>query len=250
VRREYEIQRGLLEETIETRRKIAERRRGGLTAGLSVDQIDTAVASRRAALRSVRQRVGDAQDSLVRLLADERINLRSDCVVVPVTEMEEESVVLEEKDQLLTALRHSPRLEQARLLIRAREIDVTVANGMVTLEGTVEDTWQKWRAEDLVADLSGVILVENHLTVVPTESFVDQDIAEDIESALERNLYVVADDVTVEVENGTVTLSGTVTSWAARRAAYEAALYTTGVVDVRNLLSVLTETEEAAPPGG
>lgn len=126
-RREYEIQQGLLEETIETRRKISERRRGGLTAGLSVDQIDTAVASRRAALRSVRQRVGDAQDGLVRLLADERINLRSDCVLVPVTEMEEEPVVLEEKDQLLTALRHSPRLEQARLLIRAREIDVTVA---------------------------------------------------------------------------------------------------------------------------
>ena len=60
------------------------------------------------------------------------------------------------------------------------DIEVSVTNGTVTLEGTVDDYWQMWRAEDLVSDMSGVILVENHLTVVPTDSFVDQDIAEDI----------------------------------------------------------------------
>jgi osmotically-inducible protein OsmY len=122
--------------------------------------------------------------------------------------------------------------------VDSAQIDVTVANGTVTLEGTVEDYWQKWRAEDLVADLSGVILVENHLTVVPTESFVDQDIAEDIEAALERNLYVVAEDITVEVETGVVTLTGTVPTYHAHAEAYNAAMNTVGVVEVHNNITV------------
>lgn len=122
--------------------------------------------------------------------------------------------------------------------VDSADIDVTVANGTVTLEGTVDDYWQKWRAEDLVSDLSGVVLVENHLTVVPTESTVDQEIAEDIESALERNLYVVAEDVTVEVDTGVVTLTGTVPTYHAHAEAYNAAMNTLGVVEVHNNLTV------------
>jgi osmotically-inducible protein OsmY len=113
-------------------------------------------------------------------------------------------------------------------------IDVAVVNGTVTLEGTVDSYWQRWKAEDLVSDLSGVVAVENHLTVVPGEDFVDQDIAQEIEAALERNLYVASEDVTVKVENGAVTLTGTVPSHYARQRAYNAAANTRGVVDVRN----------------
>lgn len=122
--------------------------------------------------------------------------------------------------------------------VDSTDIDVSVTHGTVTLEGTVDDYWQKWRADDLAADLSGVVLVENHLTVVPTESFVDQDIAEDIEAALERNLYVVAEDITVEVENGIVTLTGTVPTYHAHAEAYNAAMNTVGVVEVHNHLTV------------
>jgi osmotically-inducible protein OsmY len=117
-------------------------------------------------------------------------------------------------------------------------IDITVVKGTVTLEGTVDDYWQKWKAEDLVSDLSGVITVENHLTVVPTEDFVDQDIAEDIEAALERNLYVESEDVTVKVENGEATLTGTLPSYYARQRAYSAAANTLGVVNVNNNIVV------------
>ncbi len=117
-------------------------------------------------------------------------------------------------------------------------IDVSVTNGTVTLEGTVDEYWQRWKAEDLVSDLSGVITVENHLTVVPTESYVDKDIAEDIEAALERNLYVDAENVTVKVENGAVTLTGTLPTYNARRRAYSAAANTLGVVEVNNNIVV------------
>jgi osmotically-inducible protein OsmY len=118
------------------------------------------------------------------------------------------------------------------------DIDVRVTDGVVRLEGTVDSYWKRWKAEDIISDLSGVIDVENHLAVVPSESFVDKDIAEDIESALERNIYVDAEQVTVKVENGKVTLTGTVPSYFARGKAYDAAAFTPGVIEVDNNLVV------------
>lgn len=118
--------------------------------------------------------------------------------------------------------------------VDSTDIEVSVANGTVTLEGTVPEYWQRWRAGDLAADLSGVITVENHLTVVPTKSYVDRDVAEDIEAALSRNVYVEAEKVTVKVENGVVTLTGTLPTYHARRQAYNAAANTLGVIEVNN----------------
>jgi hypothetical protein len=49
--------------------------------------------------------------------------------------------------------------------IDAFHITVNVKNGEVTLEGTVEDRWQKRMAEDLAEDISGVNQVHNRLRV-------------------------------------------------------------------------------------
>jgi len=49
--------------------------------------------------------------------------------------------------------------------VDARQIQVTVANGDVTLEGTVPSREQKRRAEDCVEDISGVKNVQNNLRV-------------------------------------------------------------------------------------
>jgi osmotically-inducible protein OsmY len=118
-------------------------------------------------------------------------------------------------------------------------IDVSVAGGVVKLEGTVDAYWKKWKAENLVSDLRGVTDIENHLAVVPTESRVDQDIAEDIEAALARNLYIDAEKVTVKVEYGKVRLSGSVPTYYARARAYDAAVNTVGVIEVVNEILVL-----------
>jgi osmotically-inducible protein OsmY len=123
--------------------------------------------------------------------------------------------------------------------VDSSDIAVSVANGTVTLDGTVSRYWEKRRAEDLASDLTGVVMVDNHLTVVPTQDFEDQIIAEDVEAALERNLYVVAEEVTVEVEDGVVTLSGTVPTYHARAEAFNAAASTPGVVIVNNNLTVV-----------
>ena len=124
--------------------------------------------------------------------------------------------------------------------IDSSKIEVSVSEGIVTLTGTVNSLWKKWEAEQTVYRNFGVISVENHLTIVPTTSIVDQDIAEDIENALDRNYYIDAEDISVRVDRGVVTLMGDVKSTFARTQAEEIALYTTGVMDVKNELRLTT----------
>lgn len=124
--------------------------------------------------------------------------------------------------------------------IDSNKIEVSVSEGIVTLTGTVDSLWKKWETEQTVYRNFGVISVENHLTIVPTTSIVDQDIAEDIENALDRNFYVDAEDISVKVDRGIVTLMGDVKTTIARTQAEDIALYTTGVMDVKNELRLAT----------
>ena len=49
--------------------------------------------------------------------------------------------------------------------VDARNVQVTVQNGEITLDGTVENRRQKRRAEDVAHDLSGVSHVQNNLRI-------------------------------------------------------------------------------------
>lgn len=122
--------------------------------------------------------------------------------------------------------------------VESYKIEVTVDKGWVTLEGTVNAYWEKISAENEVLDINGVLGVSNNLGVVPTESYLDENIAEDIISALERNVHVNADDIDVKVEDGKVTLDGTVKTYTAKNAAFDSALYTPGVITVNNRIIV------------
>jgi len=117
-------------------------------------------------------------------------------------------------------------------------IEATAAGGWVTLRGAVESYWQKVRAEEIVAPMTGVSGVTNELAVVPSGEYEDQRIAEEIEAALERNVYVEADQVDVKVDHGVVRLLGTVPDANAYRAARNAAHFTRGVTRVENQLSI------------
>ncbi len=118
------------------------------------------------------------------------------------------------------------------------DLEVIVSAGRVTLRGTVDAFWKRIHAERMVETEPGVEEIENLLAVVPTDDFVDKEIAEDIVDTLESRADVEADDVNVRVRDGEVTLSGWVPSWSARRAADEAAFYTAGVKHVVNRLNV------------
>jgi osmotically-inducible protein OsmY len=125
-------------------------------------------------------------------------------------------------------------------VIDSTDIRVEVIGGIVTLKGSVNAYWKKMQAEDLVSDVTGVISVTNQLAVVPTDKVTDEMIARDIMQSIARNINVYVEDVNVKVENGNVTLSGTVEDWQAKLAAYNAALYTAGVKEVNDNIQVQT----------
>jgi osmotically-inducible protein OsmY len=111
---------------------------------------------------------------------------------------------------------------------------------MVALEGRVDEYWKMLLAEELACGVRGVSGVTNKLTVVPRDNLTDRTIAEEIVAAMERNASVNPEHVTVRVDDGTVTLSGAVPHRDAYRAAQEAAMYTPGVMHVKNYLTIGT----------
>jgi osmotically-inducible protein OsmY len=118
------------------------------------------------------------------------------------------------------------------------DLEVTVDAGVVTLRGTVDAYWKRSYVENLVAPEAGVIFIENHVAVTPTDDVLDKAIAEDIVASLEARAIVNADDIEVSVSNGVVELSGSVPDWAARQAAANAAYHTAGVRSVQNNLLI------------
>jgi osmotically-inducible protein OsmY len=122
-------------------------------------------------------------------------------------------------------------------VIDASGITVSVTGGVVTLSGTVDSFWQKGRARRIAANVSGVVDVVDNLRVLPLEDIPDEDIREDILSALERS-YVDAGDVDVSVEACIVTLSGKVYGYSDYRTVEGIANFTSGVCDVRNNLAI------------
>jgi osmotically-inducible protein OsmY len=125
---------------------------------------------------------------------------------------------------------------QNHVSLPADKIKVTVKNGWVTLEGTVEWQYQKTLAESAVKKLRGVIGVTNNIEVKPQVS--PTEIKSKIEEALRRNAEIDARRITVEVEGGTVKLYGSVRSWTERSEAEKAAWSAPGTVRVENYITV------------
>lgn len=117
--------------------------------------------------------------------------------------------------------------------IEVEDLEVTQENGVVTLFGSVDEAWMSREAELIAENTIGVQAVENNLVVVPPEERTDVEVRLDVVSSLQADVRVDATDIEVIVDDGVVTLTGTVTSWDAWEQAYAIALQTEGVVDVQ-----------------
>jgi osmotically-inducible protein OsmY len=117
-------------------------------------------------------------------------------------------------------------------------IDAKADNGKVTLSGTANWRFQRDEAESVVSNIRGVISIENDVDLVPPAPSA-HDVASSIENAMERNAKLDAESVKVKSENGTITLSGTVSSWADHDQAVDAAWAAPGVTRVKDHIVVL-----------
>jgi osmotically-inducible protein OsmY len=109
-------------------------------------------------------------------------------------------------------------------------IKVMVENGRVTLSGEVNWGFQKFTAAGAVRFLMGVTGVFDNISVKPNVSL--KAVKADIEAALKRRANGDAQNISVAVVDGDVTLTGAVHSWAERDLATHAAWSTPGVRNV------------------
>jgi hyperosmotically inducible protein len=87
---------------------------------------------------------------------------------------------------------------------------IEVKDGVVTLTGKSRSVWAKTRAIELAMETEGVAAVEDRLEIARAES--DLKLAEEVAKAVNRYPYfTIYDDVSLEVEDGAVTLHGRVT---------------------------------------
>jgi osmotically-inducible protein OsmY len=108
-------------------------------------------------------------------------------------------------------------------------IDLTIQNGVVTLEGYV-GSLTHWRlAEVLVWWTAGCELVENRLEVIPPEEDNDGELTDAVRMVLEKDPLVHAGQLSIRVRAGTVTLNGAVASQEEKRLAVLDAWYVVGV---------------------
>ncbi|WP_192350886.1 BON domain-containing protein [Algoriphagus sp. Y33] len=109
-----------------------------------------------------------------------------------------------------------------KLMNIASQIGVTAEKGMVTLSGKVDSYSKKIAAEQAAQRVHGVnvVAVDIDVQTFPRFSKSDIEIAEAINNVIRWNSDIQNEKVEVKVENGWVTLTGTV-SWHFERRATE-----------------------------
>ena len=124
--------------------------------------------------------------------------------------------------------------------IKAAEIGVGVTNGVVTLSGHVDSFYKKSAAERAAWRVFGVQAVVEEIQVRLPGSLkrTDEEITRIASNALGWNVQVPRDRITVQVQDGLVTLSGEVDWRYQKVAAEEAVRYLAGVVLVNNLITI------------
>lgn len=122
--------------------------------------------------------------------------------------------------------------------VEATNIGVSVKNGIVALRGHVRSLSEKWTAERVAQHVHGVRAVTDELEVkvAGDSQRDDEDIARAALNALDWHASVPAGRIKVLVENGWITLEGTVEHHYQQRVAEDAVRNLKGAKGVSNLI--------------
>lgn len=126
--------------------------------------------------------------------------------------------------------------------VTSNDISVAAADHVVTLTGFVHNYNEKYAAENAAKSVYGVQVVANDIEVKLKASRTDPEIARDVADAIKLDVTVPDDGIKAAVQNGFVTLEGTV-EWNFQRTNVEAgARKVPGVRGVMNRIVVKPRT--------
>ena len=131
-------------------------------------------------------------------------------------------------------------------LLNAAEIGVTAKDGVVSLTGTVDSYAKKTEAENAAKRVIGVkALVEKIEVKFPNSwSKSDEEIANEALKALKSNYSFPDDKVTVKVENGWLSLEGSLPWNYQKEEAKSCVNYLMGVKGVTNNISIKSDSHD------
>jgi osmotically-inducible protein OsmY len=116
-------------------------------------------------------------------------------------------------------------------------IDAKVDDGWVTLTGKAEWNYQRDEAERVAGNVAGVVVVDTDIELTGEKPNAEH-VKHAIKDAIKRNAKLDAEGITVETSEHTVTLKGTVASWAEHDDAVAAAWDAPGVQKVKDHILV------------
>jgi len=123
----------------------------------------------------------------------------------------------------------------SNVIIPQDKIKVKVENGWVDLDGELPWDYQREITENAIQFLPGIKGIFNNITINPDTN--DTVSKKKVEEALKRSA-VDEREITVSVNDTTVTLTGTVHSWQQKEEAGRIALKTPGIKHLKNKLEV------------
>lgn len=130
--------------------------------------------------------------------------------------------------------------------LKSDDIKIQSKDGVVTLTGTVSEESHKSLAQETVASLPGVKSVDNKLELKGTPLTANSDawLITKVKATLLFHRNVNATATEIFAKDGTVTLRGKATSAAQKDLTTEYAKDVEGVKNVKNEMTVLTDTKK------
>lgn len=125
-RSDYGILEALLDRTLDTLKKVEGRKEIDAT-DVQIKQVEAFVKAREGVLLQARKGVIDAQDTLIRLMADTQLGLLDEFEIIPVSIASLEVEELEPSEILSIAMKKNPVIQKARIAIKIAEVNILVA---------------------------------------------------------------------------------------------------------------------------